>query len=162
MRDKDDSHLGAPPHRVQLLLHLLARQGVERAERLVHQQDLGVSHERANYGEALLHAARELIGVTVTEIPEANETKVMFYLLSPLAAEPAHHRTEAGVLHDAHPGEERWLLEDDAAVGARAGDRFASQRHAPPRRPQEAASCLQDGRLAAPPRPADAADIARR
>src|SRR5260370_14271454 len=138
MRDKDDSHLGAPPQRVQLLLHLLARQRVERAERLVHQQDLGVVDERTNYREALLHAAGELIGVTVAEIPEANKTKIVLYLLSPLAAEPTHHRTEAGILHDAHPGKERWLLEDDAAVGARAGDQFASERHAPPRRPDEA------------------------
>jgi hypothetical protein len=138
MRDEDDSHLGTPPHRVQLLLHLLARQGIERAERLVHQQDLGVVDERANYGEALLHAARELIGVTVAEIPEANEAKIMLYLFSPRAAEPTHHRTEAGILDDAHPGKERWLLEDDAAVGTRASDRLASECHASPRGPDEA------------------------
>jgi hypothetical protein len=30
-----------------------------------------------NYGEALLHATRELIGVKIAEIPETNEAKIM-------------------------------------------------------------------------------------
>src|SRR5215469_7242772 len=55
VRDEDDGHVGAPPHRMQLLLHLLARQRVERAEGLVHQQHLGIVDEGAHNGEALLH-----------------------------------------------------------------------------------------------------------
>src|SRR5947209_434589 len=41
----------------QLLLQQLARLRVKRAERLVHQQHLGIEHERSGQAGALLHAA---------------------------------------------------------------------------------------------------------
>src|ERR1700730_15672648 len=49
---------GLVPDLEQLLLHELARLGIERGERLVHEQDLGVGGERAGQVTALLHAAR--------------------------------------------------------------------------------------------------------
>ena len=45
---------------------------VERAERLVEQQDLGIVGERAGDRHALLHAARELLGVVVLEAAQAD------------------------------------------------------------------------------------------
>jgi hypothetical protein len=45
---------------LQLQLHLLAELQVERAERLVEQQDTRVVNERAPERDALLLAAREL------------------------------------------------------------------------------------------------------
>ena len=47
---------------LDLVLHLLAKLLVERAERLVHQHELGLEHERARERDALLLAARELAG----------------------------------------------------------------------------------------------------
>ena len=45
----------------ELVLQLAADQRIERAERLVHQNDLRVGGERAGQSDALLHAARELV-----------------------------------------------------------------------------------------------------
>ena len=45
----------------ELLLHDDAGLRVERAERLVHQQHLGIEHIGARDGDALLHAARKLM-----------------------------------------------------------------------------------------------------
>ena len=42
---------------LDLELHLLAQLLVERAERLVHQHELGLEHQRARQGDALLLAA---------------------------------------------------------------------------------------------------------
>ena len=60
----DEQH-GAPvglPQLEQLVLQDLAHLGVERGERLVHQQDLGLDGERPGDGDALLHAARQRAG----------------------------------------------------------------------------------------------------
>ena len=50
--------LAADPQ--QLGLHVLAGHLVERAERLVHQQQRGMRGQRAGDRDALLHAARQL------------------------------------------------------------------------------------------------------
>ena len=64
------ARLGRDAH--ELGLHLLARHLVERAERLVHEQQPGLLGERAGDRDALLHAARELVGVAVGEVGEAD------------------------------------------------------------------------------------------
>ena len=45
---------------------------VEGAERLVHQQDVGVLGERPGHRRALAHAARELVGTLVGEPVEVH------------------------------------------------------------------------------------------
>ena len=42
--------------RLQLALHDLAGHGVERRERLIHEQHLGLGHERPGQTDALAHA----------------------------------------------------------------------------------------------------------
>ncbi len=49
------SRRGDDPH--QLVLEVRPRQGIERAEGLVEQQDLGLDRKRAGDTDALLHAA---------------------------------------------------------------------------------------------------------
>ena len=41
------------PQRQQLVLHQLARLDVERRERLVHQEDVGVEHQRLRQARRL-------------------------------------------------------------------------------------------------------------
>ena len=41
--------------------HVRADQRIERAEGLVHQQDVGIGRERAGEADALLHPAREVV-----------------------------------------------------------------------------------------------------
>ena len=49
------------PQPLELVVQHVARDGVERAERLVHQQHLGVLGQRPGQRGALAHAARQLV-----------------------------------------------------------------------------------------------------
>jgi len=53
----------------ELVLQAAADQRVQRRERLVHQQDVGIGGERAGQADALLHAAgqfrRQAVAVTL-------------------------------------------------------------------------------------------------
>ena len=73
MGHEDDGHAGARPDLQELALQLLARERVERAERLVHQQDVGIVGEHARDRDALLHAARQLARVAVGEALEPDQ-----------------------------------------------------------------------------------------
>ena len=64
MGDEARSVLSRPrPELQQLLVELVAHDLVERAERLVHQQQVGIEGQRAGDRGALLHAARQLPGI---------------------------------------------------------------------------------------------------
>ena len=71
MRDQQDGLAGLVVDALQFEIHALARHGVERAERLVHQHDLRIVHQGPADGGALLHAAGELPGIFVLEILRA-------------------------------------------------------------------------------------------
>ena len=77
MGDEEDHLRRAPPDVEDQLLRLLARQRVERAERLVHQQRLGVGGERAGDADALLHAARKLVDHAVAKFGEADQRQLL-------------------------------------------------------------------------------------
>jgi hypothetical protein len=62
--DEDEGD-AEPLQRLQLLLHLLAQLQVERAQRLVQQQHLGLVDQRARQRHALALAARKLPGLAV-------------------------------------------------------------------------------------------------
>ena len=50
--------LGLQPDLLDQQVHLVAGEGIERAERLVHQEHGGIERQRTHDGGALLHAAR--------------------------------------------------------------------------------------------------------
>ena len=54
-------------------VHLLARQRVERAERLVHQDKFWIVHKRARNGRALLHAAGKFVRIFLLVALEAHQ-----------------------------------------------------------------------------------------
>ena len=64
---KSDRLLVVLPDLEQQLLHLGAGLAVERPEGLVHQQDLGIVGERPGDGDALHHAAGELLRLSLME-----------------------------------------------------------------------------------------------
>ena len=70
--DEQDRCWRSPPRSQQQLLHVAAGLRVERAEGLVHQDDLRANRERAGDGDALLHAARERVGVDLLEPGQAH------------------------------------------------------------------------------------------
>ncbi|HJX22670.1 MAG TPA: hypothetical protein VJ454_16865, partial [Steroidobacteraceae bacterium] len=114
----EDHGLGrALPDAEQFGLHQAAGLGVERAERLVHQQDFRIEGERACDRGALLHAAGQLRGVTVLETGKPDKIDEGLRALLALGARQPH-ALEAIEDIGAHglPGEQRKMLEDDAAV----------------------------------------------
>ena len=138
------------PDAQQQLLHQHARLVVERAERLVEQQDLGVVGQRAGDRHPLLHAARELLGKMILETAQpdlGDEAVADLVLLRKLHALLAQAETD--VLADVEPGEERVALEHHAAVGAGAHDPGAVEPDLAGRRRLEPGDQPQQGGLAA-------------
>ena len=87
MGDEDNGQPGARPDLDQFVLQPLARHRVERAERLVHQHDLGVVGEHAGDRHALLHAAGKLVRIDVGKVLQADkldETDRPFRVISAL------------------------------------------------------------------------------
>ena len=75
-----DEDRGLPHHLgelEELVLKLAADQRVERRERLVHQQDLGVGGHGARQSDALAHAAGELVRVAVVPAGEVDEGELL-------------------------------------------------------------------------------------
>ena len=144
----------------QLGLELGARLGVKGAERLVHEQDLGVDRVGAGDGDALLHAARELLGVGLHEVLQLDELDVLERdLLGLLVGLALELEAKLDVLEDREPREEGVLLEDDAAVGAGARDLLAVHQDAALRGLLEATDDVQERGLAAAGRPDDAHEL---
>ncbi len=71
---------------LELDLHLLPELEVERAERLVEQEHLGLVHHCSREGDALALAARELVGSPVLEALEAHHLQRATDALAPLLA----------------------------------------------------------------------------
>ena len=66
-----DKHDGEPKfalNATQLVLQFLAHNWVDRAERLVHQQDVGFDGEGSSDPDSLLLATRQLLGVSAEEL----------------------------------------------------------------------------------------------
>ena len=59
--DEDHREAGLAPEPLELVVQHVAGHGVERAERLVHEEDVGLLRERAGERDALAHAAGELV-----------------------------------------------------------------------------------------------------
>jgi hypothetical protein len=72
VRDEQHRLLLRGPQAEHLVLHQLARLDVERRERLVHQDDVGVERQRLREARALAHAARQLVRIAVAEAAEAD------------------------------------------------------------------------------------------
>src|SRR5215831_4184608 len=62
VRDEQDGLPAAAPNSLELLVHR-----IERAERLVHQQERWIVNQRPAYSDALLHPTRQLGGILVLE-----------------------------------------------------------------------------------------------
>ena len=76
---------GLAPEPLELVVQHVAGHGVERAERLVHEQDVGLLRERARERDALAHAAGELVRALVAEGAEVHEVEELVGLGPALA-----------------------------------------------------------------------------
>src|SRR5262249_47353193 len=124
---------------------------VERAERLVHEQDAGFETERAGERGALAHAAGELPGIMLREVlePDGLERALRARLaLGPRHAPEPH--AEGYVVETPVPGEQRVLLEHEGDVARhRPGDPLARDFHRAGGGRHQPADDVEQGRLAA-------------
>src|SRR5205809_962260 len=68
-------HHGFPaffPNAMEINVHLLSRYGIERAKRLVHQENGGIGAESGGNSVPLLHPSRKLKGIFVFEAGQAD------------------------------------------------------------------------------------------
>ena len=103
----------------ELLVEVVADDLVERAERLVHEQQLGLDGERAGDRDALLHAAGKLPRELALEAGEVDQREIRARRVCRRSARRQPHDLErqGDVPVDRPPGIERGGLED-VAVGA--------------------------------------------
>jgi hypothetical protein len=157
MRDEHDGRLRRLGEPLQLEVHLVARDRVERAEGLVHEQDLGVVAQGSSNGDALAHAARELPRERLLEALQADELAQLVRPAPALAlVDLAQRQRQPDVLLDRVPGEEVRVLEDEAELAQRlvvaviaAPQRAAADRHLAGARLRQAGQDPQQRRLPA-------------
>ncbi|MEI2706528.1 MAG: hypothetical protein V9E89_15040 [Ilumatobacteraceae bacterium] len=118
---------------LQLDLHLLAQLEIQRPERLVEQQHLGVVHQRPGQGDTLALPAAQLRGLAVAEPAEAHDVEHLGG--APAALGPGHSLDPQPVLHVAlhrHVREQGVVLEHRvhvAVVGRHTGHVLSLQQH---------------------------------
>ena len=111
---------GARPDREKILLQLLARLRIERAERLVHEDENGLAHQRARDADALLHAAGQLMRIVLGESGKPDQLDEVARELAALAgADAVDLERELDVAHHGAPGQQAEILEHHAGVLAR-------------------------------------------
>src|SRR5215831_15276669 len=112
VRDEDHGLARAPPDVEQPLAHEHARLLVERAERLVHQEDLRVERQRAPDRDALLHPARQLARIFLGEAGKPERPQQLAGgPAATLGRYPLELEAELDVLERGPPREEAGLLE---------------------------------------------------
>jgi hypothetical protein len=104
------------------VLKVRARERVERAERLVEQEHLGLHGERAGKTDALLHAAGNLRRPLVLGMRHLHQLEIVH---GPGMAPGARLRAgkhlvdrKPHIVVDGEPGQQRVVLEHDRTVGA--------------------------------------------
>ena len=102
----------------QLVLEDFAGLGIERGERLVHQQDRRIDGQRADEADPLLHAARQLIRIVPLEPGEADQVQIMPHTARHHRRSSRHGKPERCVLMDGLPRQQAEMLEHHGdAVG---------------------------------------------
>ncbi len=126
-----DAELGLDP--ADLVAQREADLGVERRQRLVEQEHLGLHGERPGEGDALLLAARQLVWIAVGECGELDELEhLVDPVLALLARDLAGPQAEVDVERDVEVREQAVALEHHAhvpLVRRLVGDVDAVHRH---------------------------------
>ena len=115
VRDDDDAlgrHAALQPQIDDVAAQRLGGQHVERRERLVEQQHVGIDDERAGEADALAHAARQFLGIGGFEPVEADQVDGRNGALAPLGARHALRlEPELDIAEHGEPGKQREGLE---------------------------------------------------
>ena len=116
--------LGFLPDAQQFRLHDVAGLGIERGERLIHQQHVGIGRECARQPDPLFHAARKLVGIMLLEAYKPHHfDKILADRASFGLAHALELETQLDIVGDRSPRQQAELLEHHRAVGAGSGNR---------------------------------------
>ena len=143
-----DRQLPLAPEIEKIVAQRLGGENVERRERLVHQQDVGMNDQRPRESNTLAHAAGELARIRGLEPVEADEIDGLQRAAARLRVGMAERlESELHVLEHRQPGKQREALKHhrDALGGALHG--LAEVVHLTARRQLEARDGPQQGRL---------------
>ena len=163
MRDEDHRRARLRPDLEQLHVEPLPRHLVQRAERLVHQEQRGRERQRASDRHALLHASGQLPRMVAGERGELHEVEHRVDALAAPRAAPAQHlERQRDVLRDRAPVVEHRRLEDDAvvAIEPRPPRGLAVHRDLAAGGLDDVADDAQERRLPAPGRPDQGDELA--
>ena len=111
--DEDEADPELALEALELHLHLAAEVGIERRQRLVEQQHLGLQHQGAGEGHPLPLAAAELVRPAFLQAGQPHHRQRLADLPRLLSSrQTLIGQAEADVLLDGQVGEEGVLLED--------------------------------------------------
>src|SRR5262245_17524538 len=126
-------------HAAQPATQLLAHLGIERAERLIEQQQRRLDGERTRQRHALTLAAGELRWIAFVEPLELDQLQQPMHALGERrliwpCTSRLHLEAESDVLEHGHVAEERVVLEDEADLAlsrAQVGNILAAEADGP-------------------------------
>ncbi len=149
MGDEQSGLAGIGKGAAEILLQHHFGLGVERRERLVHQQYAGIDRQGSRQGRPLAHAARELVRVVIDEVAQpALGQKVE----RPLAALAPRHAldflAELDILDDRPPRQQKVLLQHEGDMAIGPGDELAVDPDLPRRYRIEARAHVEQRALA--------------
>ena len=158
VRHVDHRLAGFPPHVGEQPLHVVARQRVERRERLVHQQHRRIVGQRAGDGDPLLHAAGQMVRERAGELLQLDQAQLFARdFLAFLLGNALHFQPERDVAERGAPRKQLGeILEHHAAVHAVAGHRLAADADLARGRRQESGDHVEQRGFAAAGRADDA------
>src|SRR5882757_1374714 len=123
VRHHDHGNADIQPQALQLLLQSESGQRIQRAQRLIQQEQFGTVDEGAGDGGALSHAARNLMWPRRFETDQTHAVNLLlnaFLLFLPRYRGRAERKLD--VLLHRQPGKQTVLLKDDAARKVRTRD----------------------------------------
>ena len=151
--NEDRGRLDVLQQAAQLDLHLLAQLAIERRQRLVEQQHVGLDRDRARQRHALLLAARQCGDASATEMTELDQRQRPLHCAIDLRLRRAAHlQAEGDVARDGEMRKQRVALEHDADIAPvrrHMSDVAPGKRDRASVRRREAGDGAQQGGLAA-------------
>src|SRR2546421_2449303 len=151
---------GIAPQVDDLTTQVFRGEGVERAERLVHEKDFGCDGEGAREADPLLHAPRQLFRIGLLEPVEPHEVDGAGHGVAPRGAVPPPRlEPHRHVLRHRQPGEQCERLEHHRRGAEYAVERVAAVQHLPVRRTRQPREQTEQRALAASGRPDQRDDL---
>lgn len=162
VRNQNRGEALAPPGGFEQLLHLDARQGVKRAERLVEREQSRAADKRAGEGDALFLSAGQSRRPVVGAVGEADGSDRLKRPLTTRRRTTFGPQAHFDVGEHARPRQQSRLLKHDARHAPRIVDGAFAEKNAPAVGLVQAREQAQQRALAAAASPYDGQELASR